>query len=44
MDAALSVVLVISIGVLLAGIKLMYCGHRQRVRHDRRATDHKGTA
>jgi hypothetical protein len=39
MDTALSVVLVVSIAVLLAGIKLMYCGHRQRVRHDRRSTD-----
>lgn len=43
MDTTLLIVLCTALGVIAAGVRMMYCGHRHQVRRDRRSTDREPT-
>lgn len=43
MDIKLLMLFVAAVLVLGAGVRMMYCGHRHRVRRDRRADDRRAS-
>lgn len=39
MDTKMLIILIVALAVVLAGGRMMYCGHRHQVRRDRRSSD-----
>lgn len=39
MDIPFYVILIGAVAAVAGGLKMMYCGHREQVRHNRRSTD-----